>query len=455
MFQKPDMGLTYGQPTIQSADVHDLQTLSVIEDPQLLVNFMWGDNHDLSLWTRLVTLGCLGDLWKGSSARSGWVCRKGVHFKDSSRRSARADRLRVVPYIDATVLRTAPPVIRASELKEWPARQETVAHLDDALLRVFDGPRVVFPDGFSREDHRIRSAYCEENASFNSSVGVVAGPATDAHLLRFIALYLRSSLVQYFLAMRSWKRLCERNAVHLADVARLPFFLPEEARNAASARSVLMKVSDAVDELRSLPLPERLQHYNASSDDIDEIVFAYFQVSSIDRQLVRETVQRVIPSIRPRSQARLDTVLQQSASPADFRTYAEELGRALDVWRARSSGTGRFHVEIVASDGRRAGPLGVVRIDYAADERGAPSTRVHIDDGVVMDVLSELRQHGLVPLRNSGLVLFPDAHVWLNGSVYIVRYFTQRNWTIRQALRDAEHIFRDVRHKQQLQNWES
>jgi hypothetical protein len=31
-------------------------------------------------------------------------------------------------------------------------------------------------------------------------------------------VYLRSSLARYFLMMRGWKMLCERNGVHLSDV---------------------------------------------------------------------------------------------------------------------------------------------------------------------------------------------------------------------------------------------
>ena len=108
---KADVSLSYGHPTIQSADVHDLQTRSVSEDPQLLVNFMWGDNHDLSIWTRFQTLGSLGDLWNARAGRPGWVCRKGVHFKDVHRDGVSVGRLRDLPYVDASVLRAGRPVL--------------------------------------------------------------------------------------------------------------------------------------------------------------------------------------------------------------------------------------------------------------------------------------------------------------------------------------------------------
>ena len=46
---KADMSLAYGRLTMQSADRHILQTLSVAQEPQLLVTLMWGDANDVAL----------------------------------------------------------------------------------------------------------------------------------------------------------------------------------------------------------------------------------------------------------------------------------------------------------------------------------------------------------------------------------------------------------------------
>jgi len=42
------------------------------------------------------------------------------------------------------------------------------------------------------------------------------------------------------------------------------------------------------------------------------------------------------------------------------------------------------------------------------------------------------------------MTLMPDTSLWINGDLYIARPLTVRNWTFRQALRDAEWVVRGV-----------
>ena len=204
---KAGMSLAYGLLTTQSADRHTLQTLSVSQDPQTLVTLMWGDTSDLALWARLAAFGTIDSFSAGPKATCRWVCRKGVHLKDKNREAVSSERIRDKPFVRTEVLNVASPVLHWSLLTTWPEDQLTVAGIGDDLLRVFDGPRVLFPDGFSRQDLSVRAMYFDAPATFTHSIGVIAGPKADASLLQFVAVYLRSSLAQYFLMMRGWKML--------------------------------------------------------------------------------------------------------------------------------------------------------------------------------------------------------------------------------------------------------
>ena len=446
---KADMSLTFGRLTMQSGDRHALSTASVADHPQALVTLMWGDSNDLALWTRLSMRGLLGDLWKGPRDKGRWTCRKGVHFRDSSR-SVSAAPLHGKPFVPIAVLRSSAPVLDPVVMTTWPASQDTVANLDAALWRVFDGPRVLFPDGFSRQEQFIRSAYLDIPATFSSSVGVIAGPREDADVLRFVAAYLRSTLAQYLLVIRCWTMLCERNAVRLADIAQFPFFLPHEAPNPDVARVALARVAEHMMKLGTQPSPEQSRRYASLRETFDESIFDYFGLTMMERLLVRETVNSLMPSIRPRSYTRLDTELQRPADNDDFETYARTLGDWLTVWRERTDGEGRFHVEVITSDPRQVGPLGIVRIEYRDGAIAGPTASARTDDDVVRTTLAELRKVGLTVVPSNGLQLVPDAHIWFGGKIYLVRLFTCRNWTIRQAVRDAERIFRDVQGRQRV-----
>lgn len=442
---KADMSLALGRLTMQSADKHRLQTRSVSEDPQLFVTMMWGDANDLALWTRLTARGTFADFWKGPREFRRWVYRKGIHLNDKSRKAVSAEPLRDKRFVPITALSAGSPVLHADLLKKWPEEQATVVGLNDAVLAVFDGPRVLFPDGFSKEEQNIRAVFYDKPATFTHSVGVISGKKEDATLLQFVAVYLRSSLARYFLMMRGWKMLCERNGVHLTDVETFPFFDPKDAPDPGAAAEALAAVAGHIATIEALPELEQSTRYDELRSDLDRSVFSYFGLAEEEQILVRETVDILMPSIRPRSFKSLDTPAQSTAEATDFKIYANALAESLTSWRTRTGGMGRFRVNVIASDPGRAGPSGIVRVTYAEKPTAAPVVDTKVNDDLVLQTLAQLRASGLrvIPSGDS-LTLVPDAHLWIDGSLYLVRPLTQRSWTVRQALRDAEHIVRTV-----------
>lgn len=442
---KADLSLALGRLTMQSADRHMLQTRSVAEDPQLLVTMMWGDANDLAIWSRLSLRGTFADFWRAPREFRRWTYRKGIHLEDKSREAVDPGPLRNIPHIPIPALSAGVPVLHPDLLRSWPADKATVVGLNDAVLAVFDGPRVIFPDGFSREQQNVRAAYYDRPASFTHSIGVIAGPEQDASLLKFAAVYLRSSLARYFLMMRGWKMLCERNGVHLTDVDTFPFFAPEDAPDPEAAMSALTSITGYLDRLRSQDELSQLADYQSRRGELDKAVFSYFGLTDEEQTLVTETVEVLMPSIRPRSFRSLDTPAQRTVGQQDFRNYANALAEALASWRERTGGSGRFNVDVVASDPARAGPSGIVKVSYAEKGPAQSSVAATINDDLVIETLGSLRQSGLRTIPSGDhLTLVPDAHLWMDGSLYLARPLTHRSWTVRQALRDAEHIVRTV-----------
>jgi hypothetical protein len=442
---KADLSLALGRLTMQSADRHTLQTSSVAEDPQLLVTMMWGDASDLAIWTRLSLRGTFADFWRGPRELRRWVYRKGIHLRDKSRAAVSAGRIRDLPFVPIGALSAGSPVLHPDLLGRWPVTQDTVVGLNDAVLAIFNGPRVLFPDGFSKEEQNIRAVFFDGPATFTHSIGVIAGKREDASLLQFAAVYLRSTLARYFLMMRGWKMLCERNGVHLAEVETFPFFAPEGAPDPDAATTALNTVVKHITDIASLSELEQGPRYGELRPEIDEAIFDYFDLAPSERILIRETVDVLMPSVRPRSFKSLDTPAQHVADADDISTYANSLAEALTSWRTKTRGRGHFRVDVVASDPNRAGPSGIVRVCYAEEPTRAPEVGAEVNDEVVLETLARLRAAGLRAIPASEfLMLVPDAHLWIDGALYLVRPLTQRSWTVRKAMRDAEHIVRDV-----------
>ena len=442
---KADMSLAFGRLTMQSADRHIVQTRSVAQDPQLLVTLMWGDANDMALWTRLTARGTFEDFWSGPRAFRRWVNRKGIHLNDRSREAVDAGQLREMPFIPVPALSAGSPVLHPQLLHTWPEENETVVGLTDDIMAVFDGPRVVFPDGFSRQEHSVRAVYYDGPASFTHSIGVIAGPRTDAVLLQFAAVYLRSTLARYFLMMRGWKMLCERNGVHLADVETFPFFDVDAAPDPEVAKDAMTQTADQITQLRALPELDQVRRYADLRETFDQHVFRYFGLTAEEEALVRETVEVFMPSIRPRSFKSLNTPAQQSADRNDIESYGAALAASLTEWRDRTGGSGKFNIAVTASDPEQAGPLGIVRIDHVNTQPEPASVETKVDDALVFETLSTLRGAGLavIPVGDA-LQLVPDVHIWIDGALYLVRQLARRNWTVRQARRDSEHIVRSV-----------
>ena len=351
-----------------------------------------------------------------------------------------------MPHLRPEALTNGSPVLHPNLLEPWPEDERTVVGLNEAVIHVFDGPRVLFPDGVSQIEPNVRAYYYERPATFTHSIGVLAGrDADDAPLLKFLAVYLRSTLAQYFLMLRAWKILGARGGFHLREIKTFPFFEPPDAPNPVAAQDALTTAGRYIDEIAGLPLIRQPARYQELRAELDRLVYAYFSLSPAERHLVHETTTVLLPSIRPASlRALRSTHTQRATHLNDYRAYAKSLVHALTLWRRRMNGQGSFSVTVNGSAIRHA-PCGIVRVDYSPTEAHDPENHAHIDDDIVHQTLEQLHDAGLHRIQSgTSLSLVPDTHLWLNGSLYLVRPATKRSWTIRQALRDAEHIVRIV-----------
>lgn len=227
------------------------------------------------------------------------------HIQDNAANGSQMDEFRQVLF---ALVRSQIQVLLRELRKDQ--RVHKAARLNDELMGIFDGQRVLYPDGFSKQEHNVRAVFYDGPGSFKSSVGVIAEPRQDEALLRFAAIYLRSSLARYFLMLRGWKMLCERNGVHLEDVKAFPFFAPEYAPAPEQASAALDTIARFSREIEAVPQMEQLSYFQQHQDRLDDSVFDYFGLSATERQLVRETVDVLMPSLRPRSYKSLETPIQ-------------------------------------------------------------------------------------------------------------------------------------------------
>lgn len=160
---KADISLAMGRLSVQTCDRHRLLTAAVQADNELLTNYMWGDDNDVRLMAKLRSYGRLANILTDNPSDAGikWVSRKGVHRKDASRRADSARALFVYPLYTTDYLKMGTPITDAEAPAPWPTEWSEVAGLNEDVFRIFDGPRVLFADGFDKDELSPRAVFVE------------------------------------------------------------------------------------------------------------------------------------------------------------------------------------------------------------------------------------------------------------------------------------------------------
>jgi hypothetical protein len=437
---KADTSVAFGRLTLSSGDRHAVQAQAYFTDCNRMVTLMWGNEADLALLNRLQWGGTFKEMMVGPSPR--WVRRKGFHREDASVLEPVSTKpLRKFQYVEIDALKRGLPVVLTADLLPFPKEIKEAAKLSDSLMSVFEGPRILFPDGFDSE-LEIRASYIDVPASFTSSVGVIAGPTEDADLLQFTAVYLRSDLIKYFLVMSAYQVVCDRNRVTLSNIDDFPFLTPETHESKKQATAILKKVAKLVDGLDNPNLLRPEDEFGPIRDELNDLVFDYFGLSATEKALVKEAVRDLVPSVRPRGYASLYTRMQHRTEKSQIASYVEALELELGDWQRELGGEGALSVQATVMDLSQAGPLGIIRVELHAN---ATKEKVIQDDKAVHRVLDELRAMRLLPMNITEEFYFaPDAIIWTERSLYMVRPLTRRYWLRHAAIRDARRIVSGV-----------
>lgn len=443
---KAEASLAIGRLSLNSGDRHVLQTRSIQEDHLQLVTLMWGNSFDVSLLARLGLRGTIGDFTKGRNRT--WTACKGFHEIDRSRDPASDEQieyLRSIPHIRVDQLRDESVVLR----KDAPVPFDVVKGItpySEELAELFGRPRVLFPDGFDAR-RELRAVFTDVLASFTVSVNAIAGPPNDPDVTKFLAVMLRSSLGSYFMVMHGFQLLVERNKISLTDVCRFPFFPPDRHADPQLARDLVNKVSALVSPLAMMSADAQVETYAALRPKLDDLVFRYYQLTSLECDLVKETVREIIPAIRPRGLKKVYEQAKRRARRSDVQRFAERLESQLIHWKEVFGGSASISIEGYTSSPSGCGPLGVVKISARRD-RSAPAA-IEANDRAVRATIEKLAALKVAPMEISdGFYYSPDQIYWVGPDVYLVRPLVPRLWLDRIAVRDAYRIVHEVQQSQ-------
>ena len=398
--------------------------------PQIWKNRHWATPRDWRLIDRLLELPRLRDIVcqpRECASSKRWLMAEGfqpfgANDPESSRKQLDVPSRRFIPArskaIDLFVLPDDCESLRSSTIE--------VRRLHSSPA-IFKAPHVLVAKGFTSV------AYSDFDVSFQHALRGISGPEADSNLLAFLAAYLHSSLARYFVFHTSSNWGIYRPEVHVDEVLRTPFLLPEQHTNPQRARDIvrgiaaIVKSSAKTAKADVLSRDTQIQHANVK---IESLVFEYFDILPKEAELIHDTLAVIEPSIQP-TQSKMPVETVKPASPEQCNAYLNRVLEMLNGWGKRSGAK-------VQGDVMRSESLGIAVAVLEKYDVDKTSIALECTSEDLISVLDRLRKS--IPNKHATLDIVRGVIVFDRNRLYLVKPIGQRYWTRTAAMNDADEI---------------
>jgi len=406
-----------------------LDDLNGPDAPQIWKQHYWATARDRRLIDRLSLYPRLRDQVQQTREKQPgkpWLIAEGFQpiGENDDPQKAKSLRLTSTLFIDATSS-DLDLFLSQDDCVRLPSKELSARRTSNPL--VFRAPHVIVAKGFTKV------AYADFDVSFRHALRGISGPKEDRNLLIFLAAYLRSPLARYFLFHTSSNWGISRQEVHVEELLRLPFPLPDMLHNPARGREIVKAVSRVVDSAAASAtglLADRHGIVQMANASIEVLIDEYFDILPLERTLIDDTSRITIPSVRPsRTNPNIPTITPSSEDQQN--RYVQCLCDTLNGWAA--SGQVRVQGRVTASSsfGFGVAVLTKPRIGKDASVESEP-----LDD--LLKSLQRLRE--ITSQRLNTIELIRGAKVFDRDHLYVVKPIGQRFWTQTAALNDADEI---------------
>ncbi|MDX2181396.1 MAG: N-6 DNA methylase [Bryobacteraceae bacterium] len=419
---------------ITPEDRRTLTTAEVLDDldgedaPQIWKQWFWASARDRRLVDRLSLYSRLRDCVRQTREKNSpkrWLIAEGFQPLGQNDNPSKAKPLRLTSrlFIEATS-RHLDLFLLPEDCSELPSKQFNARRTSNPLI--FRAPHVIVAKGFTS------IAYADFDVSFRHALRGICGPKEDRDLLIFLAAYLRSRVARYFSFQTSSNWGVSRQEVHVEELLRLPFPFPDQTQNPKRSVQIITEVArivrSAATESGTL-LVNRSQLVDVASESIENLINQYFDILPSEKTLIDDTIDVVIPSVRP-TRKRLDvpTMVPSSATQRD--EYIRRLCSTINEWCKASP----FSVTGHSTASEQLG-IGVAFLQKSKDGTPVPPLK---DGDELLKALDRIRQ--LTSQKLNTFELIRGAKVFDGDRLYVIKPIAQRFWTQTAALNDADEV---------------
>jgi N-6 DNA Methylase len=409
-----------------------LRDLEGKDAPQIWKQRYWATARDRRLIDRLSLYPRLRDHVRRAKEKAPakpWLIAEGFQPLGENDDLAKAETVRLPSklFIEAT----SPKLnlfLLPEDCTKLPAAQVTMRSRSNKGTDIFRAPHVLVAKGFTS------TAFADFDVSFRHALRGISGPKEDHYLLIFLAAYLRAPLARYFLFQTSSNWGVSRQEVHVEELLRLPFPLPDAMASPGRAWEIVKEVGQIVTSTAakaSEDFSNREELVRVANESIEPLIDEYFDILPLEKILIDDTVRVIIPSVRP-TRGRVYVPAIEPSKKKQRDDYTERLCDTLNGW-AKS---GPFIVQGRATASEKIG-IGVAVLQKTRSGEVA-SAKPPADLGSVLPALERLRK--VTSQKFNTFELIRGAKVFDRDHLYLVKPIGQRFWTETAALNDADEI---------------
>jgi hypothetical protein len=437
---------------------------------------LWGTQRDQKLLDLLQSLPPLSDLAGTPKEGKRWIKGQGLqpYYPEKAKDNPKYPKPKPNPWsLNYPFLHTDNSiqlVVFQSDSITLEERLEKIKASKKYLRRspnrkLFKASLVLVSQGFGKV------AYCDFDVLFQDSLQSIAGPYGDNDLLMFLTAYLRSKLARYFLFHTSANWGSERDKVHLSELLRVPFPLPDHEFVSPEAGQIVKQVSQKFgklrirlqDKLNDLKTDakrsslfddgadirkqwqrERKKQIDALQSELEPLIYCYFGLTEQEVTLVEDTNEVFEPSATPTTwntpkTVTLDPVEKTKIEPYASQAlgaYANTLTNTLNTWAEAESSS-----YLVRAEGGTDAQTGLAMITVKIASTEAEFKQKPISRNLA-EKLKSFHSH---TSKEQGTLLYQrDILLFQGRQIYIVRPNILLNWTRTAALNDAAKIYGDI-----------
>jgi type I restriction-modification system DNA methylase subunit len=413
-----------GAIVIDSADIKFLEREELRAHPALWKVALWGNPRDADLIERLQSLPQLEELEKSGQLRG--EIQEGFFVGNGK---TEALWLQGIPCIDTG--RFQPYVVKIHGIV-----QESQFERPRTLI-IYTGPLALIHQGSCQA-----AFFVGDQVAYRDQITGITGQPGEEQLLKWIVVYINSTLARYYHFLTSPTWAVERGTIRHGEFKHMPLIIPDKDDPGFQEALTLFEEIALLYKKRDEPLGARYDaEIEKAKERIDELVFDMYDLAPMEQQLVKDTIDYEIP-FSEWSKRKKRSLNDEQARPVRPPELSMLQAYAQEFIEVATSLLRHQHQTLKARVYQDGVPLSVVEFELVP-EADAQAVRFISEPKELRELLSKLDRR-LWERQASTLYTRRHVRIYDGPRFYVVRPAERRLWTRSQAYADAGSFVAEI-----------